>query len=197
MLITKVLVKHEDCWTSRNNHTGRTVAFNFYPDRGYLRSVIHFTEPTKIQGNGIIRIIDSKKVNHGYIIDFLNTYNDSIAGLLHKNGAFIIYNEVFQQKEFWVFLTYRYSLNEIDSSLKSSGEVVASYTQVFNPPSLLTWEELKVLKTAVESGYYNFPRGVDLGQLSKTLGVKKPTLLYRLRTLQKKLIKYYFYYTLV
>jgi predicted DNA binding protein len=197
VLIARVLVRHEDCWTSRNNHAGRTLALNFYPDRGYLRSIIHFTEPTKIQGNGVIRIIESKKVNHGYIIDFLNTYNDSIAGLLHKSGAFIIYNEVFQQKELWVFLTYRYSLNEIDSLFKTSGEVVTSHTQVFNPPPLLTQEELKVLKTAVESGYYNFPRGVDLGQLSKTLRVKKPTLLYRLRSATKKLIKHYCYYTSV
>lgn len=104
---------------------------------------------------------------------------------------------MFQQKELWVFLTYRYSLNEIDSLFKTSGEVVTSHTQVFNPPPLLTQVELKVLKTAVESGYYNFPRGVDLGQLSKTLGVKKPTLLYRLRSATKKLIKHYCYYTSV
>jgi len=197
VLITKVLIEHEDCWTSKNNHTGKTVAINFYPDRGYLRSVIHFAEPTKIQGNGVIRIIEAKKVNHGYIIDFLNVYNDSIAGLLHKSGTFIIYNEVFRQKEFWVFLTYRYSLNEITSLLKTSGNVVASHTQIFNPPPLLTREEFKVLEAATESGYYNFPRGVNLGQLSKTLGLKKSTLLYRLRNATKKLLKYYYYYTSV
>ncbi len=197
MLIAKVLIEHENCWTSKNNHAGRTVAINFYPDRGYLRSVIHFTEATKIQGNGVIRIIEAKKVNHGYIIDFLNVYDDSIAGFLHKSGAFIIYNEVFRRKEFWVFLTYRYSLNEIESFLKSNGKIVVIHTQIFNPPPFLTRDELKVVETAVKSGYYNFPRGVDLGQLSKTLGLKKSTLLYRLRNATKKLLKYYYYYTSV
>lgn len=52
----------------------------------------------------------------------------------------------------------------------------------------LTQTELKVLREAYSSGYYEWPRPKDLGEVSNTLSLSKPTVLYHIRNAERKLV---------
>jgi hypothetical protein len=56
----------------------------------------------------------------------------------------------------------------------------------------LTKEQQKVLKTALESGYYDFPKRVGVRELARKLGVSTAYISYTLRSAQKKSIQLYF-----
>lgn len=58
----------------------------------------------------------------------------------------------------------------------------------FYQKAKLTDTELKVLKEAYVSGYYEWPRPKDLGDVSRTLNLSKPTVLYHIRNAERKLI---------
>lgn len=58
----------------------------------------------------------------------------------------------------------------------------------FYQKAKLTDTELKVLREAYVSGYYEWPRPKDLGEVSKMLSLSKPTVLYHIRNAERKLI---------
>lgn len=58
----------------------------------------------------------------------------------------------------------------------------------FYQKAKLTDTEMKVLREAYNSGYYEWPRPKDLGQVSSTLSLSKPTVLYHIRNAERKLV---------
>jgi predicted DNA binding protein len=60
------------------------------------------------------------------------------------------------------------------------------------PKKALTPKQEKVLKTALELGYYDFPKRVTTEQLSDTLGISPSTIAEILRRAEKKIISGYF-----
>lgn len=58
----------------------------------------------------------------------------------------------------------------------------------FYQKAKLTETEMKVLREAYVSGYYEWPRPNNLGDVSSTLSLSKPTVLYHIRNAEKKLI---------
>lgn len=55
--------------------------------------------------------------------------------------------------------------------------------------SKLTETELKVMQEAYKSGYYEWPRPKNLGDVSDTLSLSKPTVLYHIRKAERKLLR--------
>ncbi|WP_096391637.1 helix-turn-helix domain-containing protein [Halopenitus persicus] len=55
----------------------------------------------------------------------------------------------------------------------------------------LSPEQEAALQAAVEHGYYESPRGIDVGELAAHLGVPRSTLTYRLRRAEEHLAKRY------
>jgi predicted DNA binding protein len=53
----------------------------------------------------------------------------------------------------------------------------------------LTAKQQQALELAVEAGYYERPRGVDLGELGERLGISKSAVSQRLRAAERKLIE--------
>lgn len=66
-------------------------------------------------------------------------------------------------------------------------DIFSNASSFFNA-SRLTSTELKVVKEAFSSGYYEWPRRNDLGQVSNFLKLSKPTVLYHIRNAEKKII---------
>ncbi|RLB21272.1 MAG: bacterio-opsin activator, partial [Deltaproteobacteria bacterium] len=55
----------------------------------------------------------------------------------------------------------------------------------------LTKEQERVLKAALDMGYYNFPKDVGVRELALKLGVSTAYISYTLRSAQKKVIQLY------
>lgn len=56
----------------------------------------------------------------------------------------------------------------------------------------LTKDEERVLRAALEMGYYNFPKSVGVRDLARKLGVSTAFISYTLRSAQKRTIEHYF-----
>jgi predicted DNA binding protein len=61
-----------------------------------------------------------------------------------------------------------------------------------SPKKTLTPKQEKVLKSALELGYYDFPKRVTTEQLSHSLGIAPSTIAEILRRAEKKIISVYF-----
>jgi predicted DNA binding protein len=56
----------------------------------------------------------------------------------------------------------------------------------------LSVDQDRVLRTAMDMGYFNFPKSVGVRELAKRLGVSTAYISYTLRSAQKKTIELYF-----
>ncbi len=64
---------------------------------------------------------------------------------------------------------------------------VFSRLNVAHMMTMLTGEEVKLLKTINELGFFDWPRGSSLTQLSRKMKISKSTLSYHVRSTEKKL----------
>jgi len=60
----------------------------------------------------------------------------------------------------------------------------------YDPVSVaaLNSQELEILNTAYELGYFDFPRETDLKELSRRLNMSKSTVSYHLRNIERKIL---------
>ncbi len=62
----------------------------------------------------------------------------------------------------------------------------------YSDKTTLTRNENRVLRAALEMGYYNFPKSVGVRELAKKLSVSTAFISYTLRSAQKRTIELYF-----
>ncbi|MEM1627094.1 MAG: helix-turn-helix domain-containing protein [Sulfolobaceae archaeon] len=201
----KVLVNHEDCWTSNVNSVEylQTINLQVYPDKNYLRSRIILNKDDYVKlllremkrHKSIINVNNvwkfEEKSNY-YIIDFLNVYKGSIAGYLYDEQVLFLGNIITFGKEEWTFVTPTDQTSEVVNGLNSLGKVEKVIIKDFKPSLLpnLSEIELKVLKTAIEKGYLKYPRENDASKIASLLGMSKVTFLYHLRNIERKVLEY-------
>jgi predicted DNA binding protein len=92
--------------------------------------------------------------------------------------------------EIWTIAAPRKSaLNNAIEAIKKLGTLKLLYIQksTFDGYNLSTNQE-KVIRLAVELGYYNWPKKINLQKLSKLMGISKPTLQEHLRKAEIKVI---------
>ena len=60
----------------------------------------------------------------------------------------------------------------------------------YDPVSVvaLNSQELEILNTAYELGYFDFPRETDLKELSRRLNMSESTVSYHLRNIERKIL---------
>jgi len=83
------------------------------------------------------------------------------------------------------------SLSTLGDALRERGdgfEVEAVYDTV-ESGGPLTERQAEVLEAAVEHGYYESPRGIELNELAEVLGVRKSTLSVTLRRAEGRLAR--------
>lgn len=67
----------------------------------------------------------------------------------------------------------------------------ASATNASSSDNRLPPEQRTALRTAIDNGYYETPREVDVGELADRLDVPRSTLAYRLRRAEAQVVKQY------
>lgn len=79
---------------------------------------------------------------------------------------------------------------EFEIKLKSISKT--KIDEIFLPHIMpkLSEKQKQVIETAVQKGYYNFPRKINLDGLAKNLKLSKPTVQQHLRTAEKKLVPF-------
>ncbi|AWR95777.1 helix-turn-helix domain-containing protein [Acidianus brierleyi] len=198
----KVTIIHEGCWTNLPSLRDiYTINYNVYPEKGYLRSRIIVPKGLRKEVLKMKNYDSIKKINHIHsvdstiLVDFLNTYKDSIAGYLYDNEVLFLGNMIGNGKETWDFITTKNKVNEIINGLSSMGKIVD--VKIKDCPRLipqLSSSQLKVLRYALSNGYLDYPRIMDAEELAKKLNISKITFLYHLRAAERKLIEFYLDY---
>ena len=193
-----VIVQHEDCWTSQVPFRAKTLNLQVYPNKNYLRSRITIDSLNKDIINemgkckGVIKINRIVPSQDTVLVDFLNVYKGSIAGILYDYEVLILGNEIREGKEKWIFVAPRLSIKEIVDEIKNVGKVEDVKIEEYRLNEVsLTDMEKKVLRLALSYGLLDYPKRSKTEDLAKMLGISKVTFLYHLRTAERKILSYY------
>ncbi|MFP3233988.1 MAG: helix-turn-helix domain-containing protein [Sulfolobaceae archaeon] len=193
-----ITVEHDDCWTSQVPFKARTLNLQVYPTKHYLRSRILIDssnleivkEMNKCKG--VLKVNKVISSQNKTLVDFLNVYKGSIAGILYDYEVLILDNEIRDGKEKWTFVAPRLSVSEIVNEIKNVSKINQVRSEEYKPSTLsLTDMERKVLLLALHSGYLDYPKRAKTKDLASLLGISKVTFLYHLRTAEKKIISFY------
>ncbi|WP_338599008.1 helix-turn-helix domain-containing protein [Sulfolobus tengchongensis] len=118
-----------------------------------------------------------------------------ISELLMNKGAYYISEYIANGLERWKIViddrTFKElilpDLKEITFSLK----IVEKENNVLSVKNLLTSKETEIIYKAYKLGYFDWPKKIDLNELSEELGISKAATLQALRRAMSKLIKNY------
>jgi predicted DNA binding protein len=139
------------------------------------------------------QFIDSYKVGHG-MLKAIQSYDAFLLyPIIARNGA-ENFRLISKEKNILESIRNRVSeKNSIESELLeniSLAEIISGNLTSIASPSLygLTDKEISTLKIALSSGYYDWPRKNDLGDISANNGSSKVTTLYHIRKAEKKII---------
>jgi len=145
-----------------------------------------------MRGGGVKRINGVYKSRRGTVVDFLNVYKGSVAGLLYSKEVLLLNNYNLGGNEVWSFVVGRGAISELRKELSSMGKISNIEVQDFEPCfPILTDMEKKVLRTAIDMGYLDYPRERHAEELAERLKVSKVTFLYHWRNLQRKIMDYF------
>jgi len=95
----------------------------------------------------------------------------------------------------WTIISSRKQLDEI-LTLYEEHDINYSILQIMNTPmeledniNVLSFEESKILQTAIKSGFFEVPRKISLEELASNLGLSKSWTSELLRKIIKKKVK--------
>ncbi|MBI2126943.1 MAG: helix-turn-helix domain-containing protein [Thaumarchaeota archaeon] len=93
----------------------------------------------------------------------------------------------------WKVLSSGDGLKRLIGNLEKDGVKVKIHSVVdLKDESALTERQEEILQIALEKGYFDYPKKIDIGKLANLLGISKPTLSEILRRGQKKILAEHF-----
>lgn len=93
------------------------------------------------------------------------------------------------KRVFEVLLLRRDDLRSMLTDLRDFGTVsIGSFVEMTSPPSVLSDRQYEAVQTALELGYFAWPRESDIDAVADALDVTHPTALEHLRKGQRKLL---------
>ncbi|AOL17523.1 hypothetical protein BFU36_13280 [Sulfolobus sp. A20] len=197
----RVLVKgvHVGCWSTDERLKYPIKVLDFRMMDNYLRMLllIHkddrkpLLERLKQTYRVFILTSATKYSRDKIILSFIKNVNKiSIPRMIDQYHGFFLGATYNQGIEKWDFLIPSQHLDYIMEGLKNIMINIEVRTKEYKPVSEveLTEKEKEILETAVKLGYFEFPRKVNLEDLSKTLNVSPSTLLYHIRNIEKKIM---------
>lgn len=204
-------IEHEDCWTRLTSDypiTIRTLFAKPFKEKnvilgmdeikvskiddfkGFMRkfkrhdSIHEIIEIFKVDiRRGIYRVLFKERYN-GMLMSLLNTYTIFYYKDLIKNGY-----------ERLILIMPLEEANTLKLELKALGKLFDFRVKNVNINSFiptffdLSKQERYVIMKAVEKGYYNYPREVNLEELGNTIGLSKPTLEEYIRKAENKIMR--------
>ncbi|WP_338602770.1 helix-turn-helix domain-containing protein [Sulfolobus tengchongensis] len=196
--LVNVRLLHNGCWTSYvDDYVVRSLGRSYQPDDNAVRSLVVVNAKSmkvlmNLKDEGKIKdIVNVHRYGDNFVVDILQSYNNSILSVLNKYGAIILDTVKTNKREFWSFLTYEYKIPKIIDDLKNLAVVERVKVTDYDPSIReinLTELELKCLITAAKAGYFDYPKKVRAKELAQILGIKESTFIYHLRNAQRKMI---------
>lgn len=93
------------------------------------------------------------------------------------------------ERHYSVLFFSREELQSIIADLREIGEVtLSSITEIGETQAALTDRQREVVQTALDAGYFEWPRETNSEELATELGVSRATLLEHLRKAEQKLL---------
>ncbi len=174
--------------------------------------------PDKELGGRLLFEIETTQENVNEILDKMNTFQQicNVEISPYKKGGFmgsIVTNNCITCQALTgsnCFLTYAAalrsgklewhlvvgeegSLSKLIEFLETKGCTVDLKSKTYlNKKNILTSKQEKIIKIAFEKGYYNYPKGITLRELSNILNISFSTLNEILRRGEKKIIRDYY-----
>lgn len=131
-------------------------------------------------------ILFSIGFSHGKLAPVVVDSGVHIRPPLSLGNGTISVNVLGTEKEILGFLSSAKKLPGVRVSLAKKSRL-----GIFKKP-LLTAQQERTLKTAIESGYYSIPRKIQIRALAKKLGISTSTAAEHLRKAESKVIEDYF-----
>ncbi len=184
---------HEGCWTSfldnkvqviahhSNGHVVRDLVVG-KPDS--FKVIKRLDRSTRINSISNVSYLDDGRV----LVDMMLDYRNSVFSLLDASNLLVVEPTIVYGNEIWSFLAYEYQVNEVLRELRGISRVNEVRVQDFDGLEL-SEEELEVLSTALEMGYFNVPREVNLKDVARATGKSVNTVAYSLRSGERKIIR--------
>ncbi|MHA1985401.1 MAG: helix-turn-helix domain-containing protein [Promethearchaeota archaeon] len=127
----------------------------------------------------------------------LKTNNPYLLFYVIKCGGIVEFPiKIIDKYIIWTIISTREQLNDILIRYEKMG-INYSILQIVNPPldfidnaNELTFEESKILDTAIKSGFFEVPRKISLEELANHLGKSKSWTSELLRKIIKKKVKF-------
>lgn len=131
----------------------------------------------------------------GYAKIVVNSTEFPLAQLIHEVGAFYIYPIKFSQGREICTLIFesKKELRKVLKQLPYDWKIVriGNVNLQFDLEDL-TPQQLKAVNLAIEKGYFEIPKKVNLEELSKQMKLSRTTFLEHLRKAEKKILSKYF-----
>lgn len=180
--------------------------FYFYLDESLHESLVdakHFISSIKNSNNVkkmYATFINIKPYMKYYYITTVEDYSQSIRKIINEHMGVFLRTESRNGIEYYIVYFLYISTEEINAireQLQNIGNIklfdVQNSTSIqglINP--LFTASERRVLETAYKGGFFNYPRDIDLNELSKRVGLSKSALNFHLKNAMRKTLNYVF-----
>lgn len=197
--ILKVRGIHDDCWTTTIDFPTQIIHYHdmgayvkmsvIVPKKGMKKFVNALKDYYKLFSIHTVQEFSRDKI----LLSVVKNYRESsLFKAIDSVGGIFLKSKSQGGKEIWEFAIPTNSKQDVLNLMEQTMEIEEVRENNFVVPNTLelSKNELKVLKTAVELGYFDFPRRINSMELSKLLGIDRTTLVYYLRSIQKKLGMY-------
>ena len=152
-------------------------------------------EDIKMPDDVEIFTVLSKKDNR-YICLTKAKYLKSLQSLAKKFNIDIIWDtpSILTKEKIVVSITgNEENLKKVRELYKNVGEIkkISFVKSIYNEQTILsclTEKQRQVIITAKKNGYYNYPRGINSEELSKKIGLSKPTVVQHLRKAESRIV---------
>ncbi|QKR00812.1 bacterio-opsin activator [Metallosphaera tengchongensis] len=191
--LVSVNLLHEGCWTSYLSDRMEVIAHKtngrIYRDlvlgdqRGFT-VLKKLDVKTRIEEIRNVNYLEGNKV----LVDMTLSYHNSIFSILNFHNILLLEPTIVHGNEMWNFLAYEYQVRDVVKELEGVAKIRDVSVEDYHYEKL-TENELKTLTTALEMGYYNFPRGASLRDLSMRLKKPKNSVIHDLRSGERKIIR--------
>jgi len=198
--VANIEILHDTCW-SRDVDYGvsiESLGRIIYPEKGVIRAFLVVDNKgkqliKKLKDQGRIKdILNISRYNSKLVLDVIEDYSNSVLKLLNDNGVLVIKVIKRNGKEFWSFIGYEFQISKALKDISEVAKIEYSEIKEFNlaiSESNLTISEIRSLITAIQMGYFDYPKRATAEEVARVLGIKKSTFIYHIRNAQKKLVK--------
>jgi len=197
--VLRVSGVHEPCWTNHIPYRTTRVYYKVVGDQ--LRTSIlvpskRLRDFTRRVNNyyKVLRITSVQDVGGGREMITLtkNIRRESIIRIIEELGGIFRHNVANSGMETWEFAITSSAKEEVLerlSKVMSISEVKVWPLKLSEQPRF-TESEMKVLRGALQYGYFDYPRKVNSEKVSALLGIDRSTFIYHIRSIERKLASY-------